>query len=65
MSRITLTGFLIARTLDDADRVAAHLPDHFRLTRAEPGCLHFAVIRSQADPCRFAVTEAFTDRAAF
>lgn len=65
MTRITLTGFLIARTLDEADRVAAHLPEHIRLTRAEPGCLSFEVIRSTSDPCRFAVAEAFTDRAAF
>lgn len=65
MSRISLSGFLIARTLEEADRVAAHLPDHIRLTRAEPGCLRFEVIRSHADPCRFAVTETFTDRAAF
>jgi len=65
MSRISLSGFLIARTLDEADRVAAHLGEHIRLTRAEPGCLGFEVIRSQSDPCRFAVTEAFTDRAAF
>jgi len=65
MTPITLTGFLIARTLDEADRIAANLPEHIRLTRAEPGCLGFEVIRSQSDPCRFAVTEAFTDRAAF
>lgn len=64
MTRLTLTGFLLARSLDEADRVALHLPDHLRLTRAEPGCLRFEVIRSQSDPCRFAVTEAFTDRAA-
>lgn len=65
MPRVTLSGFLICRTLDESDRVAAHLPEHVRLTRAEPGCLHFEVLRSSADPCRFAVSEAFTDRAAF
>jgi quinol monooxygenase YgiN len=65
MAHITLTGFLIARTLDEADRIAANLPEHIRLTRAEPGCLGFEVVRSQSDPCRFAVTETFTDRAAF
>ncbi len=42
-----------------------HLPDHIRLTRAEPGCLKFEVFRSHSDPTRFAVSEAFRDRAAF
>ncbi len=65
MTRVTLTGFLICRTLEEADRVAALLPDHIRLTRAEPGCLRFEVLRSSADPTRFAVSEAFCDRAAF
>lgn len=63
--RLTLSGFLICRTLEEADRTAALLPEHIRLTRAEPGCLRFEVWRSQADPCRFAVSEAFIDRAAF
>ena len=65
MARVTLRGFLIARSLEEADRVSMLLPDHIRLTRAEPGCLRFEVLRSYADPCRFAVTEAFRDRAAF
>jgi quinol monooxygenase YgiN len=65
MPRLTLTGFLLCRTLEEADRVAALLPEHIRLTRAEPGCLRFEVWRSHADPCRFAVSEAFHDRAAF
>jgi quinol monooxygenase YgiN len=45
--------------------VAALLPEHIRLTRAEPGCLRFEVLRSYSDPTRFAVSEAFIDRAAF
>lgn len=60
-----LSGFLVCRSLEEADRVAALLPEHVRLTRAEPGCLRFEVWRSHADPCRFAVTERFRDRAAF
>lgn len=63
--RVRLTGFLLCRTAEEADRVAALLPEHARLTRAEPGCLRFEVWRSQADPCRFAVSECFRDRAAF
>lgn len=50
------------------ERVAAvsrALPDHIALTRAEPGCLAFAVTPSQAEPGRFLVSETFTDRAAF
>ncbi|MGB3315558.1 MAG: putative quinol monooxygenase [Albidovulum sp.] len=65
MSRITLSGFLICRSLEEADRVAVLLPEHVRLTRAEPGCIRFEVLRSHSDPTRFAVSEAFTDRAAF
>jgi len=63
--RVTLSGFLLCRTLEEADRVAALLPEHTRLSRAEPGCLRFEVWRSQSDPCRFAVSECFRDRAAF
>ena len=65
MARLTLTGFLICRSLDEADRVSELLPEHIRLTRAEPGCLKFEVYRSQADPVRFAVSEVFRDRDAF
>ncbi len=65
MSQVILTGFLICRTLDEADRVAALLPGHIRLTRAEPGCLLFEVIRSMSDPVRFAVREIFASRADF
>ena len=65
MAHIVLTGFLICRTLEEADRVAAMLPDHIRMTRAEPGCLTFEVIRSMADPVRFAVREIYKCRADF
>lgn len=65
MSHVILTGFLICRTLEEADRVASLLPEHIRLTRAEPGCKTFEVIRSMADPVRFAVREIFTSRADF
>ncbi len=65
MARVTLRGFLICRSLEEADRVSAMLPDHIRATRAEPGCLTFEVLRSSADPVRFAVHEVFRDKAAF
>ena len=65
MSRISLSGFLLCRSLEEADRVSELLPEHIRLTRAEAGCLRFEVFRSQSDPVRFAVREVFRDRAAF
>jgi quinol monooxygenase YgiN len=65
MSRIALTGFLICRSLEEADRLSLLLAEHIRLTRAEPGCLKFEVFRSHADPVRFAVSEVFRDREAF
>lgn len=65
MTRVTLSGFLICRSLEEADRVSRRLPEHIRLSRAEPGCLRFEVFRSHADPCRFAVSECFRDCAAF
>ena len=65
MSKVILTGFLICRSLDEADRVAALLPDHIRQTRAEAGCQVFEVIRSMSDPVRFAVREVFACHADF
>jgi len=65
MGKVHLTGFLICRTLEESDRVSVYLPEHIRLTRAEPGCLRFEVMRSHADPVRFAVAETFRDRSAF
>lgn len=65
MSKVILTGFLICRSLEEGDRVAALLPDHIRATRAEPGCLIFEVIRSMSDPVRFAVREVFASHADF
>ena len=39
------------------------LPDHLRLTRAEPGCLEFEVVETR--PGSFSVSELFVDGAAF
>ena len=61
---VTLTGRLICTTLAEAARVRAHLPEHIRLTRAEPGCLRFDVVET-ADPLVWQVDETFADRAAF
>ena len=61
---VTLEGYLRCATEDEAARVRAALPEHVRLTRAEPGCLRFDVTPTD-DPLVWAVSEAFTDAAAF
>lgn len=65
MARVALSGALLCRSLAEAERVAALLPEHVRLTRAEPGCLRFHVARAADDPTRFEVEELFADAAAF
>jgi quinol monooxygenase YgiN len=61
---VTLTGWL--RCKDAAERAAVilHLPDHLRLSLAEPGCLAFAVEPTE-DPLVWRVSESFVDAAAF
>jgi len=61
---VRLSGRLICATAAEAALVARHLPAHIALTRAEPGCLQFDVVRS-GDPLVWRVEEAFRDRAAF
>lgn len=59
---VTLTGQI---TVPPERRAAirAALPDHIRLTRAEPGCLSFEVTETQ--PGHFDVAERFVDADAF
>jgi quinol monooxygenase YgiN len=64
MTEVTLTGW-IAIPAGEQDRVLPLLDEHVRLTRAEPGCLAFAVTRTPEHPERFAVAERFRDREAF
>ncbi|MGB8622268.1 MAG: putative quinol monooxygenase [Paracoccaceae bacterium] len=59
-----LSGTLTC-TPEDLDAVLAALPEHIRLSRAEPGCLSFEVAQSAADPCVLEVSESFRNRAAF
>jgi quinol monooxygenase YgiN len=61
---IQLKGQVICATAADAALVAAHVPAHIALTRAEPGCLSFSVTQTD-DPLVWAVDESFTDQAAF
>jgi quinol monooxygenase YgiN len=58
---VVLTGW-IAVTPDELARLRPLLDAHVRLTRAEPGCLAFAVIPGDG---RLDVAERFRDRAAF
>lgn len=61
---ITVSGRLICDSGQQADRVREYLPDHIRLTRAEPGCEMFEVTETD-DPLIWHVKERFTDQAAF
>lgn len=61
---VTLTGFIEIPAGDRA-RLLPLLDEHIRLTRAEPGCLAFAVTETKPGSGRFAVAERFRDRAAF
>lgn len=61
---IHLSGQVICATDQDIETVRTFLPDHIRLSRAEPGCLSFEVCQT-ANPLIWSVKESFTDRAAF
>jgi quinol monooxygenase YgiN len=64
MGAVHLSGRLLCASAEEADLVRRHLPEHVRLTRAEPGCLSFEVTPT-ADPLTWRVEERFADRAAF
>ena len=61
---IRLTGTLTCITPDDLKIVETYLPEHTRLSRAEPGCLTFNVTQT-ANPLVWQLDETYTDRAAF
>jgi RimJ/RimL family protein N-acetyltransferase/quinol monooxygenase YgiN len=61
---VTLSGELRCTDDGQADRVRAHLPEHVRSTRAEPGCLAFDVNPTDR-PGVWRVEERFIDEAAF
>lgn len=64
MGMTTLTGTLTCQTEADLALVKTYLPEHIRLSRAEPGCLKFEVTQSE-DPMVWHLDEAFKDAAAF
>jgi quinol monooxygenase YgiN len=61
---VRLSGHLRCASPQEADLVARHLPEHVRLSRAEPGCLSFDITATD-DPLVWRVEERFIDRAAF
>jgi len=61
---IRLKGHLICMSEDEAALVRQHLPEHIRLSRAEPGCLSFDVVQTD-DPMIWDVQESFRTRADF
>jgi quinol monooxygenase YgiN len=61
---VRLNGLLVCADDVEAHVVRAHLAHHVELTRAEPGCLSFAV-EPTADPLVWTVAEEFTDAHAF
>lgn len=64
MHTVRLQGRLICPDPQEAALVTAHLPQHIELTRAEPGCISFAVDATD-DPLVWTVDEEFEDAASF
>lgn len=64
MGMTTLTGTLTCRTEAEAALVREHLPEHIRLSRAEPGCVKFDVTQGDS-PLVWHLDEAFIDADAF
>jgi quinol monooxygenase YgiN len=61
---VRLSGFLRCASMAEVETVQRYLPDHMRLTRAEPGCISFEVSQTD-DPLVWRVEELFADQAAF
>ena len=61
---IKLTGYIDIPEERHAE-IAAALPIHIALTRAEPGCVKFEVVPDQNTRGRYLVSELFTTQDAF
>lgn len=59
-----LRGYLVCATDAEAQAIRAHVAEHIRLSRAEPGCLTFDILETD-DPLVWEVMEAFRTRADF
>lgn len=64
MTAVELRGRLVCTSEREAATVVSELPLHTELTRAEPGCEHFVVERTD-DPLVWSVSERFVNREAF
>ncbi|MGO3715437.1 MAG: putative quinol monooxygenase [Glutamicibacter arilaitensis] len=64
MGTVILEGKLLCTDAAEVELVKKLLPEHIRLTKAEPGCISFTVTQSQ-DPWVWLVNEEFADGAAF
>jgi quinol monooxygenase YgiN len=64
MGMTSLSGTLTCRTEVEADMVRAYLPEHVRLSHAEPGCVKFEVTQRE-NPLVWHLDEAFIDAEAF
>jgi quinol monooxygenase YgiN len=61
MGEMRLSGQLVCATEEESRRVREHLPEHTRLTRAEPGCVAFEVAPTES-PLTWSVEERFESR---
>ena len=61
---IRVTGSLTCVTAQEAETVKRHLPEHIRLSRAEPGCVSFNVEATE-NPLVWRLDESFVDHDAF
>lgn len=62
-AQVALSGRLTCADAGELIAVLAHAPDHIAASRAEPGCLHFALSQTD-DPLVWQVEELFADEAA-
>lgn len=61
---VTVNGTINATSPAIAEKLRAAIPEHVRLSREEPGNIHFNITATD-DPMVWEVDEAFTDAAAF
>ena len=61
--QIALSGHIYCADAQQLKIVLDHLPEHVALSRAEPGCLYFAIDQT-VDPMIWQIEELFADQAA-
>ncbi|QDC09548.1 antibiotic biosynthesis monooxygenase [Oceanicola sp. D3] len=64
MGKIQVTGRLICTSEADAEIARTHLPEHIRLSRAEPGNIRFDLTQGD-DPMIWHLDELFESPQAF